>query len=74
MYRLWKIEAAFFNDPAFFDPVFKDVEEWMNESVKARSTLTDQQRKNLRKRENRKEKQLQLIEQENQAAAANKKV
>jgi hypothetical protein len=74
IYRLWKIEAAFFNDPAYFDPWFKCVEDWMNESVKARSTLTDQQRKNLRKRENRKEKQLQLIEQENQAAALNKKV
>jgi hypothetical protein len=50
------------------------VSKWKEESERARSTLTDQQRKNLRKRENRKEKQLQLIEQENQAAAANKKV
>jgi len=74
IYRLWKIEAAFLNDPAYFDPAFKYVDEWMNESVRARSTLTDQQRKNLRKRENRKEKQLQLIEQENQAAAPLKKV
>jgi hypothetical protein len=80
IYRLWRIEADFHTsvDPdqeAFYCSwLDASVSKWKEESERARSTLTDQQRKNLRKRENRKEKQLQLIEQENQAAAANKKV
>jgi hypothetical protein len=74
IFRLWKMQAAFFNEPAFFDPWFKEsVEPWMNESLTARNKLSDQQIKNLRKREHRKEKQLQLIEHENQAAAPLKK-
>ena len=80
IYRLWRIEADFFTsvDPdreTFFrEWLDESVCKWNEESERARCSLTDQHRKNLRKRENRKEKQLQLIEQENQAAAANKKV
>jgi len=74
IFRLWKIEAAFINEP-WCDNWFKNsVQVWMTESLRARNSLSEQQSKNLRKREQRKEKQLQLqLMERDQAVAALKK-